>query len=849
MPEGFNPRFDPFNPDHTRDLPDVDVSRVDWNDPASIFGALGGGPGKLPIPKMISPEEVRAQAKKHSTQIFEDWELLIAILDHHGATVHRRWLKRSKKQRLELLLAAWPKMSSAHRPDFLAFRKETERQREAGTKFREAYMWPYVNLEDLSKPRTLLLFVQSRARNPPHAFAMVDFDAVHLGLVTKAIVPFFLNEHTMMFTGRQSPRTYGELIPWGDNDDAFDWMMSGKGTHPGQGLIILEIQHRVLRFLVDCCTHILHDIPKHTLLSDTYPIQSPLKLVEETVDGFASLAVLAAEAPYRSPASLDFKRLESLIAAKKSASEDHIWALREDPSYFAESLLDFKEHRQEMLKDINGRTHPILMAGRESSLWERIIGNVMTNAYLSLEMWNELHIQVKKLHNLKEKHATNISIEKELPEEYLNALLTFQHYLKQATKGPIGQLMHCAAASPPLRQFFNRLPPESSTTTIIRIVSKPYVKLEGAQAELIWLLKTLWEDGQGLFFAGLTNVVDELERLVQSDTNAKRLLSAYIAEVVSDLAVFSETLRQMKIYQPWAQTFENLLVDKEGTIMKEFAERTSSWALMMDAWKGPNAKKIVQLGEPTGRKFHYPAEKRRTKENTEAMRFAECNLDAFWSAADRSLRTHVGDKLKGTALWQFLSQPRVPQRTPEWAEPDMKTGQNIEVIAKPLSELYLDLELRTERTLDHSSRAIKPIAKPKTKGVSTFFHPETGVVPVADRQDAQPIFFVDRRALKVFRTLFYTPSLTATPGEIHWTDFLHAMVSTGFEPEKLYGSVWQFKPTKLDVERSIQFHEPHPGRKVPYKTARRIGRRLERAYGWRGSMFTREEVAAAEDEL
>jgi len=53
------------------------------------------------------------------------------------------------------------------------------------------------------------------------------------------------------------------------------------------------------------------------------------------------------------------------------------------------------------------------------------------------------------------------------------------------------------------------------------------------------------------------------------------MISSYIADLVSDLAVVSEAIRQLKIYQPWAQTFEKLLVDKEGDIEKGFAQRTN----------------------------------------------------------------------------------------------------------------------------------------------------------------------------------------------------------------------------------------------------------------------------------
>ena len=82
--------------------------------------------------------------------------------------------------------------------------------------------------------------------------------------------------------------------------------------------------------------------------------------------------------------------------------------------------------------------------------------------------------------------------------------------------------------------------------------------------------------------------------------------------------------------------------------------------------------------------------------------------------------------------------------------------------------------------------------------------------PLDNPLDPQPHFELDQRALKVFKTLFHQQSVSATPGEVAWKDFLHAMVSTGFIPEKLYGSAWQFQPTRLDVERSIMFHEPHP---------------------------------------
>jgi hypothetical protein len=135
----------------------------------------------------------------------------------------------------------------------------------------------------------------------------------------------------------------------------------------------------------------------------------------------------------------------------------------------------------------------------------------------------------------------------------------------------------------------------------------------------------------------------------------------------------------------------------------------------------------------------------------------------------------------------------------------------------------------------------QPKLKPKTRGSTqgnTDAIEETPPIQAVD--DEQPVFRLKTRTFKVFKTLFFNPNHSDLPGEIPWADFLFAMAATGFTPEKLYGSVWQFTPSALDVERSIQFHEPHPVNKIPFPNARRIGRRLSRAYGWDGAMFALE---------
>ncbi|KAG9501812.1 hypothetical protein J7337_007505 [Fusarium musae] len=145
---------------------------------------------------------------------------------------------------------------------------------------------------------------------------------------------------------------------------------------------------------------------------------------------------------------------------------------------------------------------------------------------------------------------------------------------------------------------------------------------------------------------------------------------------------------------------------------------------------------------------------------------------------------------------------------------------------KPFSRLFLDEPAQEPKKFKSE---VKLKTKVKTKREQTEPATAAEVKPPAVEAKPEPeatqhIFAVDAKAPKVLRTLFFDPEIASTPGLIPWNGFLYAMAAAGFKIEKLYGSVWQFTPTKLDVERSIHFHEPHPMGKIPFEAARRHGR-------------------------
>ena len=93
----------------------------------------------IPLPKFMTVDEVRKESTQRSRRLFELWNKLHNILLQHEDTLRKRWVKKSLPQRKKILLTAWPNMASTHRPDYEAFKRESDDERRKGTRFRNEY--------------------------------------------------------------------------------------------------------------------------------------------------------------------------------------------------------------------------------------------------------------------------------------------------------------------------------------------------------------------------------------------------------------------------------------------------------------------------------------------------------------------------------------------------------------------------------------------------------------------------------------------------------------------------------------------------------------------------------------
>ena len=219
--------------------------------------------------------QVKSKATSHARQIFRDYYTLNMIFVRFGDVIRKRWIEKTPDQRTKVLLTAWPNMSRTHRPDFTALRSESLDQRKSGTKYKHAYMFPFINLEDLVKAKNLLLLFHSRGHNLPTVFARTDLKTQRLYLTSGAAQVLYLDGYIMLLSNQTTASTYGRLLSHKEDPNAAELLTLGIGQVPGLGLLVLELQEKLLRFLVQCAQLIVHDLLSTAPTNVPTPISLP----------------------------------------------------------------------------------------------------------------------------------------------------------------------------------------------------------------------------------------------------------------------------------------------------------------------------------------------------------------------------------------------------------------------------------------------------------------------------------------------------------------------------------------------------------------------------------------------
>ena len=752
------------------------------------------------------------EANSRVASIFTSFFTLQYVVTRFEETIRKRWAKKSSGQREALLLKVWPDIPSDHRPDLRAYRYEDEGVRKSNTKFRTSYLWPHLNLQDLKTGINLMRLLNARGRYAPAAFTATDLESCHVGNYSQALPIVFLIGYEMEMTS-PTPDKYGKITPF--SSAAHDNPQGGTPFSIDAGLKILEIQDGILKFLLKFCRAILHD---KKLFDESVPVQpEPAPLVVSLQD--LSAATMAITVPYSVPYKADLEQIGSLVFARLSEAQEHLWALREDPAYFAEYAVEWSEHSPVRILERNGRRHSALVDPNQTHLfWDNVIGDMILATNQISAYWFFIAQQLRMLisqdakPNPDKNSAVHIKTIKDLKD-------TLDY---DAIPAIMQTLTTSLPPSPSTRELFHRDSPERN----LKLGMGERVLLRDRldpNDDLLWAWSQMG-NFTALNTCGFESLTYEFERLLLHETQRRRI-SALVTRLISDMGLLAELRNQLKIYDP------SMFMDSPILVSEEY-KRSGISRPLEGSVDTSGCIRFGKDGDPTSGRFYYPVARKRTRETNKAMQRAEKNLDDLWYKWDKALEQRLS-KRQCEMQQDLLPRGRKLLRTEDWVEPKTSTSK-------------LDSD-----TKDDSKRCFDiPIIKTKikTKGVSN--PPEAPTTQAADAQpifvEARPRFKINWRTDAVFKILFNQPSTHAQPGEVQWTEFLRAMREIGFASRKLYGSVWQFSPAdteaaaKLGTGRGINFHEPHPDPKIPFHIARRIGRRLTRAYGIEASSFEAE---------
>jgi hypothetical protein len=810
--------------------PDQSKVKAEMNDLVeTLLESLGYPRARTFLPPLPTVNEVEAAAFKRSTNIFKSWNRLHDLLLQHEDTLRKRWVKKSVIQRKQVLLEAWPGMATKHRPDFQALGKDTiNRLLQSKSKYRKEFLYPYINLEDLTKPNNLLLFLNSRGHHRPDVFSFVDLQTQRTGRATKAILPAYLHGYTMLLANQTTPEMYGKLIPWGWKLLGLAPMLYGLGAQPGEGLLALEVQETLLSFLVKCSESILQDLlPLQPTIEPRPALLAPPSIIQHHAE-WPSVAAVVAEAPYRVPIQLDFERLQALVSAKRSEAEDHIWSLREDPNSFHDFVIFWADHRYENIRDINtGKPHSRL---GKPAFWGEVENQVVVKAYSDLMIWDMALNELSRLAKLRVKYGSGIHPGAPLPKQYGEELYGFKLFIENVLRPDLLDMFAMITpCSPPLRDRYIRQKVKDPNDPIKYDIRAK----DPGKYDYFTTVLEFFTSGEVMTQLGFSELLDELDRITRSNTTGSRsaqpdLISTLVAASLSDLAVVSEIERQLNWHQPKILPGSNT----EG-ILDHFAKKQLPSMKVYTASLGKELK-LPAVGIPLT-KFTYPSGKRLTATISNRMREAERNLDEFWSVVDQHYVENLKQPLHGYLQAKLgIPMQREIERTPEWIEPTLPSKPNS--TQSTTTDTFSDLNIAEQSpVLDTTPVKVKVKTRSAQPEVNTAI-PDV-VIP---SPPPCPTITVNKRAHKVFTSIFYAPSAETPPGEIPWTEFLYALSSAGFAIEKQHGSAWLFAPSGA-AKRSIIFHEPHPASKVPIQIARRFGRRLKYAYGWTAETFVVDE--------
>lgn len=384
----------------------------------------------------------------------------------------------------------------------------------------------------------------------------------------------------------------------------------------GEGLIVLEIQEKILDFLVSAGKLILHDI--HDFEFSNLPIQyqSGLpSLLQPTIQATGEkdpLPVIAAKAAYGTPTDFDFNVICKLARGRAEVARDSVWELRQDPGYYAE-----------ILKELGSIMNSRFAALRHRADWELTMAIILSEFVYLAELWSIVYIDLRTALTLQQRYCHDLANTdaEDWPDSYVQSLIRLEITLTRASMAARALLKTALLRSPTLRHLWK------DVSNLKELKMPPFLVPTQKKSHNLMpiLLSLLTMDNSDLIYP-LHQVTEGIERLLASDPNRNALITPYVWKMLTDIQVLEEMNRELVRYCPRLRPPACKLSLKFNGVNRSSCNDNDTVELgkkIMAFGRSLIDSKLGTLLTPDGNNFYYPAEKQRSEHHTLSIQKAE----------------------------------------------------------------------------------------------------------------------------------------------------------------------------------------------------------------------------------
>ena len=161
---------------------------------------------------------------------------------------------------------------------------------------------------------------------------------------------------------------------------------------------------------------------------------------------------------------------------------------------------------------------------------------MVSDAHCLVFIWDEILQRIHQVQDLRSKYSAEISVEKDLPTELYEKVAELRFFLESIMLNQIADINIEFRASPPLRPYHYRANPVGPNLRIFHVCMIELHEGNVSLKRLLHLREALCDRAARDCFT-VHALMDEFERLMQTDSLAKALVSDHMAKSLSRLSI------------------------------------------------------------------------------------------------------------------------------------------------------------------------------------------------------------------------------------------------------------------------------------------------------------------------